>query len=257
MLLALDIGNSTIAAALFEGEHLRGTYTAPSTVQRTAEERWHMIETLLLNSGCSHEDVTHAGISSVVPFLTQRFSELIAHNLGCHPLIINGTLDLGFRIHYRDASTLGADRLCSAAAAFEKFGGPIIVVDFGTATTYGVVDAHGDFLGGAIALGVRTTAETLQRRTAQLPSFELQPPTTPIANDTVSAMQAGTIFGTIDAVEGMLARIRKALGIHARAVATGGLSPVIAPLIPSIEHHEPSLVLEGVRLLTSRLFRRR
>lgn len=257
MLLALDIGNSTIAAALFEDEQIRGTYVVPSTVQRTAEETWHIIETLLLNSGCSHEDVTQAGISSVVPFLTQRFSELIWHNLGCHPLIINGTLDLEFRIHYRDPSTLGADRICSAAAAFEKFGGPIIVVDFGTATTYGVVDANGDFLGGAIALGVKTAAEALQRRTAQLPSFDLRPPRTPIAVDTVSAMQAGTIFGTIDAVDGMLARIRKELGVHARAVATGGLSPLIAPLIPSIEHHEPSLVLDGVRILTIRIQRRR
>lgn len=257
MLLALDIGNSTIGAGLFDGEKKLGETQAPSGLQRTPEETWLVIEQLLYESGLAAEHINAVGISSVVPFLTSLFDSLVRKNLGIVPVHISALLDLGFKIRYDQPTMLGSDRICSAAAGYAKYGGPLIIVDFGTATTYGVVDANGDFLGGAISLGVKTTADALHSRTAQLPPITLALPERTICTDTVSAMQAGTMFGAIDAVEGMIARCKKELGAEARVVATGGLSAIMTPLIPSITHHDPSLVLDGVRLICERLHRKR
>ncbi len=256
MLLALDIGNSTIAAALFDGPKVRAQTHASSTIQRTREETWQVIERFLHEAGLSMEHIHAVGISSVIPFLTSLFDSLLRQKLGIVPVHISASLQPGFTIHYDDPMTLGSDRICSAAAGYAKYGGPLIIVDFGTATTYGVIGANGDFLGGAIALGVRSTADALHSRTAQLPPIELSLPAKVICTDTVSAMQAGTMFSAIDAVEGMIARLKKELGTDAQVVATGGLSGILAPLIPSINHHDPMLVLQGVRLICQRVIGR-
>lgn len=253
MLLALDIGNSTIVAALFDRETKLGEITAPSSVQRTPEETWQIIESLRRHAGVPDVRVDAVGISSVVPFLTTLFADLSHTKLQCEPLIITGALDLGMRIAYNDARQLGPDRICAAVAGYHKYGGPLIIVDFGTATTYGVIGANGDFLGGAIALGVKATADALHSRTAQLPPIELTLPAGTICTDTATAMQAGTMFSAIDAVEGMIVRLKKELGVEAPVVATGGLSAIMVPLIPSINHHDPFLVLEGVRLICQRV----
>ncbi|HXG01059.1 MAG TPA: type III pantothenate kinase, partial [Bacteroidota bacterium] len=253
MLLALDIGNSTIAAAVFDGPRLRAHARASSTVQRTPEETWQVIEGFLHDAGLSAEQLHAVGISSVVPFLTSLFDSLVRRKLGIVPVHISASLPLGFAIHYDQPTALGSDRICGAAAGYAKYGGPLIVIDFGTATTYGVVGANGDFLGGAISLGVKSTADALHSRTAQLPPIELAAPAKAICTDTVSAMQAGTMFSAIDAVEGMIARLKRELRTDAQVVATGGLSGIMVPLVPSINHHEPMLVLEGVRLLCRRV----
>lgn len=256
MLLALDIGNSTIAAAVFEGASMRAHARASSTIQRTQDETWHVIEQFLYNANLSLQHIHSVGISSVVPFLTTLFESLTRERLIIEPLIISTSLDLGIKIHYDEPATLGSDRICSAIAAHAKYGGPLIVVDFGTATTFGVVAANGDFLGGAIGLGVKATAEALHRRTAQLPEIKLEVPPSVIATNTIAAMQAGTMFPAIDGLEGMVRRIKMELGTQAKVVATGGLSALMASLTPTIEVCEPFLVLEGIRLIAARGARR-
>lgn len=253
MLLALDIGNSTIAAAVFDEEKKRAELTIPSTIQRSSDEMWGILQAFLSQNKISSNQIYGVGISSVVPFLTSLFTTLCNEKLNIDPLIINGSLDVGMKIHYDNPSQLGPDRICSAVAAYNKFGGPLIIIDFGTATTYGVLAANGDFLGGVISLGMKSTVEALNRRTAQLPNVELQIPRKAIATNTPDAIHAGTMFGAIDAMEGLVRRIRKELGGEAKVVATGGLSTLMSQQTSIIEECEPSLVLEGVRLIHRRL----
>lgn len=249
MLLALDIGNSTMAAALFDDEKTVAELNVSSTVQRSPDETWGVILSFLSQNNFSPENISGIGIASVVPFLTKLFTSLFLEKAQLTPLVINGSTPTGISIKYSDPSQLGADRICSAVAAYGKFGGPLIVIDFGTATTYGAIDSEGNFLGGSISLGIQSTAEALFRRTAQLPEFSLQLPSSPICKDTISAMQAGTVFPAIDAVEGMITRIKRELGGDAKVVATGGLSPFMSKHTTMIDHYEPSLVLEGIRTI--------
>jgi type III pantothenate kinase len=247
MLLALDIGNSTIVAALFDREKKLAETTVSSTVQRSRDETWDIVQPLINQT--EGDALDGVGISSVVPFLTHVFTTLSREKLGIEPLIISGSLDLGITIHYDDPTTLGSDRICSAIAAYAKYHGPLIVIDFGTATTYGVVSANGDFLGGLISLGVKTSLEALHRRAAQLPSVELRTPSHGFATNTLDAINAGTIMSATAAVEGIVKRIRKHLGTDANVIATGGLSAFMTSQTTIIDACEPSLVLEGVRLI--------
>lgn len=251
MLLALDIGNSTINGGLFSGQNLVSQLSVSGTVQRTVEETWSVIDSFLVPHVRS-EEVVGVGISSVVPFHTSLLSTLVRDKLHQEALLISSSLDLPIRILYDNPSQLGPDRICAAVAGFTKHGGPLIIVDFGTATTYGVIDANGNFLGGAISLGVKSNAEALYRRTAQLPQIDLTLPQQAICRDTISGMRAGTMFGAIDAVEGMVKRIRGELGSSAKIIATGGLSGLMSKQIKAIDAYEPSLVLEGIRLIYDR-----
>lgn len=169
------------------------------------------------------------------------------------PLIISSSLDLGIKIAYDDPNSVGADRICDAVAGFSAFGGPLIIIDFGTATTYDVVSATGDYLGGVIAPGVETSAVDLHRRAAKLPKIELHFPKTIVGRDTVSAMQAGILFGAVDAMEGMVGRIQNELQKSgekkAMVIATGGFSQLMASRSKTISKSVPSLVLDGVRLI--------
>jgi type III pantothenate kinase len=197
--------------------------------------------------------LTGVGISSVVPNLTDIFETIARKYIKVEPVIVGGHLDLGFKIHYKDVSTVGADRLCNAIAGYKKYGGPLIIIDFGTATTFDVVAKNGDYLGGVITLGLESTAGELHRRAARLPKIELHFPEKVIATDTVSSMQAGVMFGAVDAVEGIVKRIQQELGSKAKVIATGGLSTIVAKHTSIVEACEPSLVLDGVRLIWERV----
>lgn len=252
MILAFDVGNSTIVAGMYDGGKRIATFSASSTVQRTPEETWRLIDSFMKENGLTTSDITGAGISSVVPFLTSLLFDLVVHKTGHRPLVVSGSLDVGMPIHYDDPAQLGSDRICAAVAGYHQFGGPLILVDFGTATTYGVISQKGEFLGGAIALGVKLTADTLHSRTAQLPRIDLALPARSINTNTSAAVQAGTVYGAIDSVEGMIQRITAELEEPARVIATGGLCTIIGPMIPAIEHCNQFLVLDGVRLLVER-----
>jgi len=193
------------------------------------------------------------GISSVVPDLTGVFESLARTYFAVEPVTVSAALDLGIRVMYRDPSAVGADRLCNAVAGFARYGGPLIIIDFGTATTYDVVAVNGDYLGGVITLGLESTAAELHRRAAMLPKVELRFPPHVVGTETAASMQAGLMYGTVEAVEGIVRRIQKELGTKTRVIATGGLSSLIAQHTSVIETCEPSLVLDGIRMIFERV----
>jgi type III pantothenate kinase len=223
-----------------------------SSTHRTADETWLTIHSFCAGKGIDPSAVSGVGISSVVPDLTHVFEMMARAYLGAEPVTVHAGLDLGITLLYRDPGAVGADRICNAVAGFGKYGGPLVIIDFGTATTYDVVSARGEYLGGVISLGLESAAMELHRRAAKLPRIELRFPPSVIGRDTVSSMQAGIMFGAVDAVEGMIGRIRKELGAPARVIATGGLSSTIAGCTDLISACEPSLVLEGVRMIYER-----
>jgi len=253
MLLAIDIGNTRTVIGIFRYETLIADWRIASLGLRTADEQWLTIKNLCRESGIDASAITGVGISSVVPDLTSIFETLSRKRFSIEPVTVNSSLDLGINILYKDPSAVGADRLCNAIAGFRKYGGPLIVIDFGTATTYDVVSAGGDYLGGVITLGLESQASELHRRAAKLPRIELRFPDRVIGQETIGSMQAGVMFGAVDAVEGMVRRIRTELGTPARVIATGGLSSIIALYTDVIEACEPALVLEGIRLIWERV----
>ncbi len=253
MLLAIDIGNTHTVIGVFEGGTLVAEWRMTSSPDRTSDETWLSVRDSCAEVGIALSDIAGVGISSVVPDLTKTFEGIARKYIKTEPVTVSATLDLGIKIHYADPNTLGADRICNAIAGYKKHSGPLIVIDLGTATTYDVVAKNGDFLGGVITLGLESTAAELHRRAAKLPRIELQFPENIIGRDTVSAMQTGVMFGAVDAMEGMIRRIKGELGTNATVVATGGLSALIGGRTKVIDHFEPSLVLEGVRLICERV----
>jgi type III pantothenate kinase len=253
MLLAIDIGNTHTVIGVYRGSDLVADWRMASLTHRTADENWLTLKSFCADAGIDTAEVKAVGISSVVPDLTFVFEHLARKHFLVEPVTISGTLEFGVRIRYKDPSAVGADRLCNAVAGFEKYGGPLIIIDFGTATTYDVVSREGDYLGGVITLGLESAAAELHRRAAKLPRIELRFPPSAIGQDTASSMQSGVLFGNVDAVEGIVKRIRAELPTHARVIATGGLAKVIAAHTHVIEAVEPSLVLDGIRLILERL----
>lgn len=252
MLLALDVGNTHTVIGLFEGPRLTADWRIASLTHRTADESWLSIRNFCTDAGISPEAITAVGISSVVPDLTGVFESMARKYVKVEPVTVHASLDLGMPIRYHDPTAVGADRLCNAVAGFSKYGGPLIIIDFGTATTFDVVSGAGEYLGGVITLGLESTAAELHRRAAKLPRIELRFPDTVIGRETASSMQAGVMYGAVDASEGMVRRIRNELGVEARVIATGGLARVVARHTPVIEACEPSLVLDGIRLICER-----
>jgi len=253
MLLAVDIGNTHTIIGIFSANQLTASWRMASSAHRTADESWLVIKSFCADAGIPTSSITGVGISSVVPDLTDIFITIAQKYLRAEPICVSAALDLGIKVLYKDPSTVGADRLCNAMAGFKKYGGPLIIIDFGTATTYDVVSKDGDYLGGIIALGLEAGAAELHRRAAKLPKIDLHFPKEVIGRETDSSMQSGIMFGAVDAVEGMVRRIRKELGTEAKVIATGGLSTVMAKHTKVIEACEPSLVLEGIRLVYNRV----
>jgi type III pantothenate kinase len=253
MLLAVDIGNTHTIIGIFSANQLTASWRMASSAHRTADESWLVIKSFCDDAGITTSSITAVGISSVVPNLTDIFITIAQKYIKVEPICVSAALDLGIKVLYKDLGTVGADRLCNAIAGFKKYGGPLIIIDFGTATTYDVVSKDGDYLGGIIALGLETGAEELHRRAAKLPKIELHFPKKVIGQETFSSMQSGIMFGAVDAVEGIVRRIKKELGSEAKVIATGGLATVMAKHTRVIEACEPSLVLEGVRLIYDRV----
>jgi len=199
------------------------------------------------------KEITGVGISSVVPNLTDVFVWMSEKHFKVKPIVVSSELDLGIKILYDDPSAVGADRLCNAVAGFTKYGGPVIIIDFGTATTYDVVSEKGEYLGGVIAPGIETSAAELHRRAAKLPKIELHFPKSVIGKNTVSSMQSGIMYGAVDAMEGMIKRIKNIIGQNAKVIATGGLAKTIIEHTNMIDFYEPSLVLDGICIIYNRV----
>lgn len=249
MLLCIDVGNTHTQFGVYDKGKLRHDYRVSSEVVRTEDEVGIVVVSLLEHDGMKPGKIKGVGISSVVPNLTGILEMMSEKYFHCKPLIINSDLDLGVRIAYDEPHAVGSDRICAAVAGYSKYGGPLIILDFGTATTFDVVSADGVYLGGAIAPGLETGATDLQRRAAKLPRIELGFPVDVIGKTTAKSMQSGIMFGAVDAMEGIVRRIRTSLGSEATVVATGGYAKIIAARTAVINHIEPTLVLEGVRII--------
>lgn len=252
MLLAFDIGNTTIAVGLFRDKKLVKSWKIKTDADRTADEYGIILLDLFQAAGVPSGGVTGAIISSVVPPLTPVFEEVAGRAFGTEPLVVGRGLKTGMPILYENPLEVGADRITASVAAYEKFGGPIIVVDFGTATTFDAVSARGEYLGGAIAPGMRIAAEALYLKTAKLPRIEIRKPRQAIGRNTVMSMQSGLYYGYVGLVQRTVEEIREELGREARVVATGGFGREIAAELPLIEAYEPDLVLEGLRIIYDR-----
>jgi type III pantothenate kinase len=252
MLLAFDIGNTTIAVGLFRGKKLVKSWKIKTDSDKTSDEYGAVLLNLMQVGGLAAGKITGAIISSVVPPLTPVIEEMCLTYFETTASVVGQGLKTGMPILYENPLEVGADRITAAVAAFEKYGGPLIVLDFGTATTFDAVSAKGEYLGGAIAPGVRISAEALYLKTAKLPRIEIRKPKRAIGRTTVSSMQSGLYFGYIGLVTNTIREIRKELGESARVIATGGFGGQVVPEFQEIEAYEPDLVLEGLRIIHER-----
>jgi type III pantothenate kinase len=238
---------------VFRGAELEHQWRTSTETERTADELAVLFGGLLEQADLSFSNqITGVVISSVVPTSTGALRDMVERYFNFPPVIVEPGTKTGMPILTDNPRELGADRVVNALAAFNRYGGPCIVIDFGTATTYDAVSEKGEFLGGAIAPGLQTKNASLSRETARLPQVELQAPRTAIGKNTVDAIQSALIFGTAAEADGMIERMRKEFGGDATVVATGGLAPLIIPHCQFVDEHDPWLTLEGLRLVFER-----
>lgn len=249
MLLCVDIGNTNIVMGLYRGEELLTHWRISTDHERMPDEYGMLLMALLAHHGFKPQDISGIALASVVPPVTDVFAEMLHHYLTPRPFIVDSGVKTGVAIRYDNPREVGADRVVNAAAAYTLYGGPACIVDFGTATTFDALSVRGEYLGGAIAPGVRVAAEALFQRTAKLPRIDLQRPKKAIGTNTVDSMRSGILFGYVGLVEGMVARFRRELGPEMRVIATGGLAGVIAEETRVIEVVDPWLTLKGLRLI--------
>ncbi len=249
MLLAVDVGNSNVTLALFDGERLAADWRVTSHRERTADEVGLELRQLFDLRGLDTKIVTGVVISSVVPNLNSALIEASRQYLNCEPVMVGPGTKTSVRVRAENPREVGADRIANALAAFTRYGGPVVVIDFGTAVTYDAINAEGDYLGGAIAPGVEISLDALVSHTAMLRRVEPVAPDSVIGRNTVTSIQSGLVWGFVAQVEGMVARMVKELGGSAHVVATGGQASLVAGLTHVIEKTDPLLTLEGLRLI--------
>ena len=252
MLLAVDIGNTNIALGLFDGKDLIQHWKIRSEQQKTTDEYEIILLNLLSLAQLEAKSIRSVIISSVVPPLTPVFQSLSQDFLNINPLVVGPGLKTGMSILYENPQDVGADRVVASVAAFDKYGGPAIIVDFGTATTFDVISKDGEYLGGAIAPGIQIAAEALYLKTAKLPRIEIKKPKNAIGRTTVTSMQSGLYFGYIGLISNIIDEISNELGEGIKIIATGSFASQIYPDLVLIEYLEPYLVLEGLRIIHDR-----
>lgn len=249
MLLVLDLGNTNLTIGLYDGETLAHHWRLATDHARMPDEYGLQLLGLLTHAGRSVADLRGVALSSVVPPLTGRVIQACREYLRQEPLVVDVGIRTGIRIRYDDPRAVGADRVCDAVAVMHRYGGPACIIDFGTATTFNALTKEGDYLGGAITVGVNLAAEALFARAAKLPRIDLQRPPSVIGRNTVHAMQSGLLFGYVSMVEGMVERFRQELGPEMKVIATGGLAEIIARETQVIQYLDPWLTLDGLRIL--------
>lgn len=252
MLLVIDVGNTNMVLGVYKDTELLDHWRISTDRQRTTDEYGVLIRELFYLNDFRADDINAIIISSVVPPVVPTLERMCQRYFGLSPLLIGPGVKTGMDIRYDNPREVGADRIVNAVAAYEKYGGPVIIVDFGTATTFCAVDAKGVYLGGSICPGIGISTEALVQRTAKLPRIELKRTDSVICRNTIESMQAGVFYGFVGQVEGIVSRMRRELDMSARVVATGGLAVVIAPTTKAIDVVEPMLTLEGLRIIYER-----
>jgi type III pantothenate kinase len=250
MLLVIDVGNTNLTFGVFDKEELKATFRMTTKIPRTSDEYGVMITDLLKKNDIDVKKVNGCIVASVVPDIMHSLTSAVVRYLNCTPLVVGPGVKTGIKILTENPRAIGADRIVDAVAAYEKYGGPVLVLDFGTATTYDLITEKGEFAAGITAPGIRISSEALWTKTAKLPNIEIKKPDTILAQETISSMQAGLIYGQIGQTEYIIKKVREESGLdNMKVVATGGLGRIIADETDAINVYDSVLTLDGLRLI--------
>ncbi len=250
MLMTIDVGNTNITVGIFRGDHVVTSFRITTKLSRTSDEYGILLINLLEQNQVKQEEIMDAIIASVVPNVMHALEGAVIKYFNIRPIIIEMGIKTGIRIVTENPRQIGADRIVDAAAAYELYGGPVLVLDFGTATTYDLVDKHGAFLSGVTAPGIRISAKALWEDAARLPEIEIRKPESILAKETISSMQAGLVYGQIGQTEYIVRRMVEEADLgEVKVVATGGLGRIIASETSVIDVYDPNLTLKGMNLI--------
>lgn len=250
MILVIDVGNTNMTLGVYDGDKLEATFRMMTKTPRTSDEYGVMITQLLQTKNIAVEQLEGSIIASVVPEVMHSLIGGVVRYLNSNPLIVGPGVKTGIKIVTEDPRAIGADRIVDAVAAYEKYGGPVLVLDFGTATTYDLVLEKGEFAAGITAPGIRISSEALWTNAAKLPNIEIKKPDSILAQETISSMQAGLMYGQIGQTEYIIKKVKEETGIqHLKVVATGGLGRLIADETDTIDVYDSSLTLDGLRII--------
>lgn len=249
MLLVIDVGNSNIVLGIYHKDKLVNHWRVVTSNYRTGDE-FHLLITMLFHtSNIKPSQIRGCCISSVVPDINPALHQLCERSFGFEPIMVEPGIRTGIVLQCDNPKEVGADRIVNAVAGIEEYGGPLIIIDFGTATTFDVITAKAEWLGGVIVPGIQLSADALFEHCAKLPRVEINIPPSVIGRDTVTNIRSGLTYGYADLVNGLVHRIRTEMGTHARAIATGGLAETIAQLAKNIDVVDPLLTLKGLKMI--------
>ncbi len=250
MILTLDIGNTNIKTALFEGEEMLNYWRISTNRSTTSDEYGMLLNNLFTFHGRKLTDVTGVVMSSVVPTINFTIDHMCRNYFGMEPMLVGPGVKTGINIKYENARELGSDRIANAVAAYHLYGGPCVFIDFGTATSFGVISEKGEFLGGAICPGIKLSSEALVEQTAKLPRFELVRPQSVIGKNTITNMQSGIVYGHVGMVTYLVRKMKEELGApEAKTIATGGLALLVSGATDAIDVLDGLLTLKGLNII--------
>lgn len=253
MLLVIDVGNTNITLGVFDGDDLKASFRLTTSTARTSDEYGLVLRDLIKAKNIALESINSVVIASVVPKVMHSLASAIIKYFSITPLIVGSGTKTGIKIPVANPKEVGADRVVDAVAAYDIYGGPVLVIDFGTAITYDLIGADGSFIAAVTSPGLRIAANALWTQTAKLPEIEIARPNTILAMDTVTSMQAGLVFGCIGQTEYIVKRMLKEAGIDkCKVVATGGLGKIIAEATDIIEVYDPNLTLKGFKIINDK-----
>ena len=252
MIFVLDVGNTNTVIGVYENDELKHHWRIETSRNKTEDEFGMLIKALLEHVGLIFQDFEGIIISSVVPPIMAALERMCVKYFGTNPIVVGPGIKTGLNIKYDNPREVGADRIVNAVAAIEEYGGPLIIVDFGTATTYCYINENKQYIGGAIAPGIGISTEALYSRAAKLPRIEIAKPEAIVGKSTVAAMQAGILYGYVGQVEGIVSRMKAESLVEPKVIATGGLSSLIASESNVIDVVDPFLTLTGLKLIYKR-----
>ncbi|MCR5254980.1 MAG: type III pantothenate kinase [Acetatifactor sp.] len=250
MILVIDVGNTNMTFGVYDGDEMKASFRMMSKTAHTSDEYGVIITQLLETNNVKKEDIEGTIIASVVPAVMYSLTSAMVKYLDSKPLVVGPGIKTGIKVITEDPRAIGADRIVDAVGAYEKYGGPILVIDFGTATTYDYVTEKGEFAAGITAPGIRISSEALWTRTAKLPEIEIKKPKSILAQETITSMQAGLMFGQIGATEYIIEKVKEETGVaDMKVVATGGLGRIISDETDKIDVYDAALTLDGLKLI--------
>lgn len=249
LMISIDIGNTNVVIGIYKNNKLIAHWRLSSKAARTSDEYWILLRSLMNINKIEAENFSGAIISSVVPDLTMDFVQIVEKYFKIDPVVVDSKLELDLKLVVDNPESVGADRICNVVAGFKKYGGPLVILDFGTATTFDVITKENEFIGGIIAPGIEMTAEVLHRLAAKLPKVELKFPDKVIGTTTETNIQSGLMYGTADLINGLLNRIEGELTGKIKIIATGGLAKIVTPYLNREINIESDLTLEGMKLI--------